>query len=113
MTKSDAHLKRMVARLAGMTNNDRAFVLDRLGPDARAKLAPLVTVGERPATVSTGLQVLMQEVANGQSPKTMTVKAITALRSLHREAPDPVTKSLPQLDGLAGRVSAFMRRGTR
>jgi len=113
MSQSDARLKQMIAQLARMADDDRAFVLDHLGPDARGKLGPLVGDTVSPAAVSSGLQLLLREVARGQNPKTMTGTAIAALRSLHRDAPDPVSKLTQPSDSLAERVSAFMRRSAR
>ncbi|MDR3438090.1 hypothetical protein [Telmatospirillum sp.] len=113
MKQPDVRLQRMIASLADMADDDRAYVLDRLGPEARGRLEPLLTAVGTPDAVSSGLQALMRNVARGQNPKTMTGKAIAALRSHHQAAVEPASKMARSPDGLAGRMSAIIRKGAR
>jgi hypothetical protein len=86
MSKPDARLQKMIARLAGMDASDRAYVLDRLGADARDRLTPLLGGATDPASLSPGLQALVQAVMRGARPQTMTAKAIAAVQSVQKGA---------------------------
>jgi hypothetical protein len=113
MTRIDDRLDIMIGRLVQMDKTDQAYVLDRLDPDHRARLQPMLTRVQPPGSVSPGLQKLWTAIVRGQQPQSMTPKAVAALRSLTLPiGPNPDSSSRDP-GGLTARVSAIRPRGTQ
>lgn len=111
MKHIDRQTQAMIRRLAGMPDEDRKFVLGRLGPAACERLAPLLSPEFEMADFSPPLQNLIEAVSRGDRPTGMTAKGATALRAAAAHSAAPLTSASPRKPSVSERIFDLLKRG--
>jgi len=80
MSRRASDLQDLISRLAQMSSAERLKVLDLIGPEARARITPMLPQPEQ-IGLSAALKSLADTVNRGARPAGMTPKGVASLRA--------------------------------